>query len=89
MFYETKNIFSLNDKEKMPLNFSDLVEISSRKISTNNQITSAAVEESRPDIDIENLLSAHGQFDGSIIISLALNNSELFRLLGSKGSPIR
>ena len=81
--------FVLNEEEKKPLNFRDLVEISSRKISTNNQITSVAVEESRPDIDIENLLSAHGQFDGSIIISLALNNSELFRLLGSKGSPIR
>ena len=81
--------FVLNEKGKKPLNFRDLVEISSRKISTNTQITSTAVEESRPDIDIENLLSAHGQFDGSIIISLALNNSELFRLLGSKGSPIR
>ena len=81
--------FVLNEEEKKPSKFRDLVEISSRKISTNNQITSAAVEESRPDIDNENLLSAHGQFDGSIIISLALNNSELFRLLGSKGSPIR
>lgn len=78
---ENRN-FSSSSKENLNL-------ISTKKITTKSKVISATIETPRADLSIENLLSAHGLFDGSIIISLAMNTVELFRLLGQEGYPIR
>ena len=64
--------------------------MSSRRIGSGIKVTSAAAEDdTESSITSENLLSAHGLFDGRIIVSLSSSNTELFQLIAVGGSPIR
>ena len=63
--------------------------VSVRRLPPNIRLTASAFESARKDIAVENMLAAHGRFDGSIIIALAGSNAELYTLVGRGGSPIR
>ena len=63
--------------------------MSSRRIGSGIKVTSAAAEDTASSIILEHLLSAHGLFDGRIIVSLSSSNTELFQLIAVGGSPIR